>query len=230
VTARWLLVRHGPTAPSQAGAYAGWSDDPLSDTGREGVRRLARRLAAVPLALAYTSDVPRTRQTLDLLLEGRHPSPPIHPDRDLRELHFGAWEGLRYAALAAQEGGPAVLAGERAAPGGESLADLATRLERFGARLRRESPPVSDGAVLVIAHGGPLRVLLCQLLGLPPSQQWRFRIDHTSLSEVHWDSQTGPLVVALNDRCHLTPGVLDPVGLGPEGLGPEGLAPKGSRA
>jgi broad specificity phosphatase PhoE len=205
VTARWLLVRHGPTARSQAGAYAGWSDVPLSDTGREAARRLARRLAAVPLALAYTSDLPRARQTLDRLLEGRHPLPPVRPDPDLRELHFGAWEGLSYAAIAAQDSGSAVLAGERAAPGGESLADLATRLERFGARLRRESPPVSDGAVLVVAHGGPLRVLLCQLLGLPPAQQWRFRIDHTSLSEVHWDPQTGPLVVALNDRCHLAP-------------------------
>ncbi|HEX2324521.1 MAG TPA: histidine phosphatase family protein, partial [Chloroflexota bacterium] len=92
---------------------------------------------------------------------------------------------------------------------------LATRVERFGHRLRREARPDSAGAVLVVSHGGPLRVLLCQLLGLPPSRHWCFRIDHTSLSEVHWDPQTGPLVVALNDRCHLVPEDRDPEGHSP---------------
>jgi broad specificity phosphatase PhoE len=202
VATRWLLVRHGPTALARAGLYAGWSDAPLDAAARADATRLARRLAPDSLALAYTSDLPRARQTLDLLLEGR-PPPPVRPDRDLRELHFGTWEGLSYAAIAAQVDGPAVLAGERPAPGGESLADLAARVERFGARLRRESPAGSAGAVLVVAHGGPLRVLLCHLLGLPPAAQWRFRIDHTSLSEVLWDPHTGPLVVSLNDRCHL---------------------------
>jgi broad specificity phosphatase PhoE len=227
VVARWLLVRHGPTALSHAGAYAGWSDVPLAGSAREGASRLARRLAPVPVALAYTSDLSRARQTLDLLLEDRHPRPAARPDRDLREMHFGAWEGLSYAAIAAQPGGPAVLAGEHAAPGGESLADLATRVERFGVRLRRESPPDSAGAVLVVSHGGPLRVLFCHLLGLPPSRHWCFRIDHTSLSEVHWDPQTGPLVVALNDRCHLDPEGHDPEGHDPEGHDAQGLDPEG---
>ena len=202
---RWLLVRHGPTAHSQTGAYAGWSDVPLSAPGREVAQRLARRLAAVPIALAYSSDLSRAGQTLDLLLESHNPRPPVRPDADLRELHFGAWEGLSYAAIGARPEGPAVLAGERAAPGGESLADLAARLERFSARLRQESPPMTEGAVLVVSHGGPLRVLFCQLLGLPPSKHWAFQIDHASLSEVRWDPHSGPLVVALNDRCHLDP-------------------------
>jgi broad specificity phosphatase PhoE len=205
VTERWLLVRHGPTAHSQTGVYTGWSDVPLSAPGHEGARRLALRLAPVPIALAYTSDLRRARQMLDLLLDNQYPRPPVRPDADLRELHFGAWEGLSYAEIAARPEGPAVLAGERAAPGGESLAGLAARLERFSTRLRQESPPMTEGAVLVVSHGGPLRVLLCQLLGLPPSKHWCFQIDHTSLSEVRWDSHSGPLVVALNDRCHLDP-------------------------
>ena len=168
MVARWLLVRHGPTALSHAGAYAGWSDVPLAESAREGASRLARRLATVPVALAYTSDLSRARQTLDLLLEDRHPRPRCPTGTCVRCTSSVGRAELRRDRCPARRS--AVLAGEHAAPGGESLADLATRVERFADRLRRESPPDSAGAVLVVSHGGPLRVLLCHLLGLPPVQ------------------------------------------------------------
>jgi broad specificity phosphatase PhoE len=206
VAARWLLVRHGRAATATPGAYAGWSDVPLDEDARPGLRRLASALAREPIARAYTSDLRRASDSLALLLAGRAPAPPVLVDPDLRELHFGDWEGLTYDAIAARPYGPAVLAGERAAPGGEGLADLATRVDRFTERLRRETPDGTDGVVLIVSHGGPLRVLLCRLLGLPPAAHWRFRLDHGSLTEVLWQATTGPVLCALNDRHHLRPG------------------------
>jgi broad specificity phosphatase PhoE len=210
--ARWLLVRHGPTTGGAPDGipYAGWSDVPLGDAGCDQAARLGRRLAAEPLGVAYASDLARARQTLDVLLAGRAEGPPVRLDPDLRELNFGAWEGLTYADIAARPEGPAVLAGERAAPGGESLADLTVRVRRFLDRLERDGVAGGDGATLVVAHGGPLRVLLCLLLGLPQTAHWRFRLDHTSLSEVHWEPATGPVLVRLNDRCHLDPEGVSP--------------------
>ena len=205
-TSRWLLVRHGRAAAPRPGAYAGWSDVPLDTGAVPGLRRLAAGLAAQPLALAYSSDLERARDTAALLLEGREPGPPLRLDADLRELHFGAWEGSTYAEIAARPGGPAVLAGTGAPPGGESLADLAARTGRFLERLRRETPDASAGAVLIVAHGGPLRLLLCHLLGLPPEAHWRFRVDHGSVSEVHWNAATGPVLCALNRGHRLPPG------------------------
>jgi broad specificity phosphatase PhoE len=215
VPARWLLVRHGPTTGGAQGGvpdgapsgvpYAGWSDVPLGEAGRVQAARLGRRLAPVPLGAAYASDLARARHTLEAVLAGRAERPPVRLDPDLRELNFGAWEGLTYAAIAAQPDGPAVLAGEQAAPGGESLADLAARVRRFLDRLERDDSTGRDGASLVVAHGGPLRVLLCHLLGLPRTAHWRFRLDHTSLSEVLWEPATGPVLVRLNDRSHLEP-------------------------
>jgi broad specificity phosphatase PhoE len=202
VAARWLLVRHGKATGTVPGAYFGWTDVPLDESARPGLRHLASRLARQDLALACSSDLRRARQTLALLLEGREPAPPTRAEAALRELHFGVWEGLSYAEIAARPDGPDVLAGGRAAPGGESLADLAARVERFLDGLRRETPDEAEGAVLIVAHGGPLRVLLCLLLGLAPQAHWRFRLDHGSLSEVRWDAATGAVLCGLNSRDH----------------------------
>ncbi|HEX2035425.1 MAG TPA: histidine phosphatase family protein [Chloroflexota bacterium] len=212
---RYLLVRHGETIWSGEGRYAGHSDIPLSETGRAQVRRLARLLPGEPLSAAYTSDLRRAVETLELLLEGgagkrgdpgQATPPVVRRCPELRELHFGSWEGQTYAELAVHAGAAEVLAGEAAPPGGESLTQLAHRLQRFLTVLR---DPSSDGqrprggrrTALIVTHGGPLRVLLCLLLGLPPAEQWRFQVDYASVTEVAWDGATGARLVRANARC-----------------------------
>jgi len=54
----------------------------------------------------------------------------------------------------------------------------------------------------VVAHGGPLRVLLCLLLGLPVERHWSFRLDCAGVSVV--DCAPGLVTLRLlNDCCHL---------------------------
>ena len=203
MTARWLLARHGATGWSAAGRYAGHADVPLSDLGRDQARRLAARLAEERIAVCYTSDLRRATETLDTLLAGRATRPPVAVCPDLRELRFGAWEGRTYAQIAAEADGPAALRGEAAPPGGESLADLGSRVDRFLARTRPRPGEAEAQTALVVAHGGSLRVLLCRALGLPAAEHWRFQVDPASLSEVAWETDTGARLVSLNDRCHL---------------------------
>lgn len=203
MAARWLLVRHGETAWTGARRYAGWSDIPLSDAGREQAVCLGARLSSLPLAAAYTSDLRRARETLELVVQGQGAPPRVHVCRELRELHFGDWEGETYDALATHPAAGAVLGGEGAAPGGESLADLAGRVRRWLQRLRRDAGGHPDATCLIVAHGGPLRLLLCLLLGLPATEHWRFQLDYASLSEVTWDAGAGVRIVRLNDRLHL---------------------------
>ena len=118
MTARWLLVRHGETERSQAGRYAGHSDVTLSDGGRQAARLLGRRLAHEEIDACYTSDLRRAAETLDLLLAPRASQPAIRVCPELREMHFGEWEGRTYPEIAEQSGSAAVLAGDDAAPGG----------------------------------------------------------------------------------------------------------------
>lgn len=56
--------------------------------------------------------------------------------------------------------------------------------------------------ILVVAHGGPIRLLICLLLGIPVEHHWAFRVDHGSLTVVERGADMGTLVL-LNDRCHL---------------------------
>jgi len=202
MTARWLLVRHGITEWALEGRYAGHTDVVLHDHGRAMGRRLANRLVAEEFTTCYTSDLRRATETLELLLAEHAQRVTVHRCRELRELHFGDWEGRTYAEIAALPGSDRVLAGDEPAPGGESLAELASRVQSFFVRLKRAEDERPDETSLVVAHGGPLRVLVCLLLGLRPTEHWRFEVGHGSLTEVTWDPSSGARLVRLNDQCH----------------------------
>ena len=197
---RLLLVRHA-AAEGEAGRYWGSTDQPLSAAGREQARRLAVRLAAVPLAAAYASDLRRATETAALALDGR--GVRAEPLCELRELDFGACEGLTYQeATGLYPETRDFWSAEDlqlAPPGGECLAALVARVDRFLVLVRGRR---QEGSVLIVAHAGSLRVLLCRCLGLDPRRYWQFRLDHASLSVLDLLPEC-TLLEALNDDCHL---------------------------
>lgn len=204
-TLRLLLARHGTTAWNREHRYQGTTDVPLSDLGRTEARALGARLAAVEIDAAVASGLRRAQETATLILEARcdGDAAPLRVDARLNELHFGALEGLTWA-----EGerrfpteSAAWLASDPDAsfPGGESPVAATERVGAFLADLRTRHP---HGTVLVVSHGGPLRLLLCHLLGLGPRGFWRFDLAPASLSRVHFYGDS-PVVNLLNDTCHL---------------------------
>ena len=60
---RVFLVRHGATPLTADDRFAGSSDVPLGPEGQVQVERLAERLAAAPLAAAYSSPLRRSVTT-----------------------------------------------------------------------------------------------------------------------------------------------------------------------
>ena len=85
-------------------------------------------------------------------------------------------------------------------PEGESLVQLDIRLALFKNRLAQHS---EQEVVMVVAHSGVLRTLICQLLGLETRNRWNFRIDLASLSIVETYPDAAILSL-LNDTSHLT--------------------------
>jgi broad specificity phosphatase PhoE len=59
-----------------------------------------------------------------------------------------------------------------------------------------------DKTVGLVAHGGPLQLLLCLALGLPPQAYWQFAVSPASLSELCVYEQ-GAILTRLNDTHHL---------------------------
>jgi broad specificity phosphatase PhoE len=89
---------------------------------------------------------------------------------------------------------------ELAYPEGESLLQLDKRVAEFREILNGHA---ADDVILIAAHSGVLRTLICQLLGFTPVDRWKIRLDLASLSIVDTYPETAILSL-LNDTSHLS--------------------------
>ncbi|HEX4714999.1 MAG TPA: histidine phosphatase family protein [Ktedonobacteraceae bacterium] len=182
---RLWLVRHGLTAWNIQQRFCGQSDIPLSQEGREQARHLAQSLQPATICALYTSDLLRARETAEIIASVRARPLVVQKLVSWRELDFGAWEGLTYAEIA--ERFPTRLgfftdAQHDAPPGGESLLQLQQRVLAALARVIDASNALDEGDILIVSHGGPLRVLLSSVLGMPLERQWQLALNPGSLS------------------------------------------------
>lgn len=153
-----LLVRHGSTPWTSEHRLQGGTDIGLSDHGREDVRRLRRTVDGwVPQTLVV-SPLARTRATAGLLSE----LPPVVDPR-WAEAGLGEWEGLTPRQIGPDYG--LWRAGRLVPPGGEPQARVRRRVS--GAV---RAAAAYDGPVLVVTHGGVIRVVLACFLGLTPER------------------------------------------------------------
>lgn len=199
--ARLFLVRHGETDSNSAFRYWGKTDVGLGSEGIRQAEQIRDRLAEQRIDCIYTSDLKRTRLTAEII--ARPHQIDIINCPELREIDFGDVEGLDFKEVQAKF--PEVARKwiqhdpELVYPGGESLLQLDERIARFRARLSAHTP---QETVLIVAHSGVLRTLICQLLGMDLKYRWNLRIDLASLSIV----ETYPnfaILSLLNDVSHL---------------------------
>lgn len=90
------FVRHGETYLNYYGRMQGWSNAPLTDHGIDDVRRCGRGLNDVRFNAVYTSDLTRTQETANLILEenGQIGSLNMVQMPEFREVFFGSMEGM----------------------------------------------------------------------------------------------------------------------------------------
>lgn len=154
------LVRHGQSTWNLAGRVQGQSQDAggLTPAGRAEAEAAARLLAERhPLARhIVASDLPRAHETAEIIA-GRLGLPVRH-DPELREQHLGRLEGLLFREPGVQEAVDALWRHPgRQPPGGESVAAMYARVR--GA-LRRHAAAHPGSGLVVVTHGGPVRVAL----------------------------------------------------------------------
>jgi alpha-ribazole phosphatase len=194
-----ILIRHGDLGDRCRGRYIGRTDAPLSAEGRLQAAALARPLARLTGAFFLTSPLRRTRETAGIAL-GADQSLEI--DANLREIDFGRWEGMSFAEIAAADPAAvdrwAALDADFTFPDGEGIANFRERIRAAADRVIAEPA----GTVLLFAHGGVIRFLICHLLGLPDRHHLLFGVRPASITEIRIDGGKGVLV-RLNDRHHL---------------------------
>lgn len=87
-----ILIRHGLTDWNKQKKYCGSFDLGLNEAGRRQVRRLRARLKNIPIHRIYASSKRRAIESARIIFKGRE----INLVPDLREMHFGIFEGLTY--------------------------------------------------------------------------------------------------------------------------------------
>ena len=162
-----ILVRHGATKSNiEAGAYSGWVDLELAESGIAQAQMAAERLRSAPVSRVVCSDLRRAIRTGEIIAEPHGLQPEIAPA--WRELNYGEWDGLTVAQVDQRWPGARKRLSEDPdfrLPGGETLAELLARLLPALSALQDGAGP--EEAVVVVSHKAAIRVLLCHLLGLP---------------------------------------------------------------
>ncbi len=165
-----LLVRHGETDSNAEGRIQGQTNTPLNERGRAQAQALADELAGEAIAAVYSSDLDRARETAEILA-GRLDLPVV-VDPALRERNFGSWEGRTVDELEARWPG----AWARWREGDEGEGDVEDHLA-LAARVRdaihRLAAAHPGERILVVAHGGAMRVILTDAAGLTYPQARR---------------------------------------------------------
>lgn len=156
------LLRHGE--PEGGICFRGHTDDPLSETGWAQMRAVVQDRN--PWHIVISSPLLRCAGFAAEL--AANTGIPMETDARLREIGFGAWEGRTPEELMQDD--PCCLdrlwrdpAGFTP-PGGEGLAAFAARVTAgWNDLLLRHA----GKHILVVAHGGVNRVILCQALQIP---------------------------------------------------------------
>jgi len=198
---RLLLARHGQTDWNAQHRYQGHAKVPLNETGRDQAAALGRRLSREGIEAIYASDLPRAWQTAQIVAQTC--GLPLETEPLLREMDFGAWQGRTHAEIHAEKSVAA--SGDDQEPlsyaptGGETLGQLA---ERIATALKHARDTQQGKTVLWVTHGGPLRTLMCLVLGLGLEKNGQFRTHTASVSELHVYTEHTTLAL-LNDTHHL---------------------------
>ena len=200
---RFIFVRHGETEWNVTGRYQGQTDVPLSEKGRAQAEALGKRFDDIHVDEVYSSPLKRAYDTARAIAEPK--GLPIHKVDGIKELNFGEWDGLTKEQLTEQFGEAFVK--YRIEPfhypmAGEGTLNRAKL--RVGAALEdiKEEFRHTDKTIVVVAHGGILKLAIFYLLDISSRLYRCIELDNTSLTIIDVEEDRCILRV-LNDAHHL---------------------------
>ncbi len=173
------LLRHGET--ELGGGLRGSLDDALTAPGWAQMRAAVKGQG--PWDRIVSSPLQRCALFAHEL--GEQLGLPVSLDKDLQELHFGAWEGQSAAALMDTDAEALGLFWSDpyafTPPDGEPVLEFSRRVLAAVNRLQQAH---AGERVLVVCHGGVMKLLLAQARGLPREQLLQIQVVNGALFEL----------------------------------------------
>ncbi len=183
---RLYLIRHGQIKGYENFPVYGHTDVDLTEVGDLQTQHMAERLRLAEPAAIYGSDLKRSKRGARII--GRHHDVPLYFLPELREMYFGAWEGLTFSEI--QKGFPQELEKRKkdlarfeAPGGGESVLDFSKRIVRCFEQILSEQ---KGNDIVIVAHGGVNRVILSQALGLDLERIFYLHQDYGCLNIIDY--------------------------------------------
>lgn len=187
------LIRHGETDSNKGHRFQGRLDMPLNNKGLEQARKLARFMENVHLDAIYSSTMLRATMTAAELAVSKNL--PFYTTDLLQEVSFGEWEGKEFSEISRRwpKEMEAFLTkpGHWYPPNGETFNNVEERCKRAFELIFSEQG--HDKNIVIISHGGIIRVQLCMVLGMELDNLWRLAVHNVSVSTI--DDWEGNLMV-----------------------------------
>jgi len=183
-----ILIRHGETEWNSQQRMQGHSNSDLSSVGQAQIQALGEWMKNVPFDHIYSSDSLRAKQTAEAITQ--FSGHKLKIDLRLREKNLGVFEGL--TSEEARERHPEVFrlfktAGSKyVIDEGESTQQLQDRALEIVDEIRIKH---LEERVLLVTHGGFIRVVMKHSLGLSLETPTRFLIRNTGVFRLVWEDK-----------------------------------------
>ena len=160
-------------------------------------------IALYPYQRAWLADKARFKIGMFARQTGKTFTTTLEIVDDFSEIGFGVWEGRSVAEV--HDADPLAIAQfwrdpvAHPIPGGEPVEIFDRRIRRAWDGLMRR---YHCRHVLLVAHGGAIRMILRQLLDMPVRRIWRIEVPFAALSRIrrHRDPEVDPHLVFHNGR------------------------------
>ncbi|MBI4682816.1 MAG: histidine phosphatase family protein [Nitrospirae bacterium] len=219
---RVYLIRHGETEGADSRRYKGHIDVPLSENGIEQIKRVAEyidkegskwlmvaqnisrlnnieqslsNIKQTMLSAVYCSDLSRAIMSAEIIAAPFGLKPVTV--KGLKERSFGVWEGMSFDEI--KEKWPDAFNAWAADPlkfspmDGESTIEVRDRVIKAFEEIMKNH---NGQNIAIVSHGGVIRVLLCEMLGMPLENIFRIEQSFAALNVIEmWDY---PVVKLIN--------------------------------
>lgn len=176
------LIRHGePELGNKKPVCIGQINLPLSDKGIEQARQLKEFFCDKEIDSVFSSSLLRCTQTAEIISDN------IIINKDFREVNVGDWDGMSFEEIKLKYPKEYEARGrdlENYAPNhGESFN---TCLQRSRVALQK-SIESSEGNIVIAAHAGVNRVLLCWMMNKPLSSMFQLPQPYGCFNIIHYE-------------------------------------------
>ncbi len=159
-----IFVRHGYSEANEQNIFAGITDVPLTQLGKEQAVLTAKFLSKYTIDVLYSSDLKRAMQTAEPI--SKQTGLTIISNKKLREMDLGEWEELPFEAVIQNYPKEYELwmrdVDNAVVPGGESVPMLRERITKAVEEIAKKHRGES---VCIVTHAEAIRVLFAAWTG-----------------------------------------------------------------